>query len=159
MQDGSCSTLVMKNMQRHSLHFILKNWRTLKIGLHGFLENCARAKKVCKKTSGTCTRMKNMHRECSFLFLKNWRTLKTGLHGFFAELCKAEKGVQKEKRNQRWTELVRECLVPCHKYTEENQNYSQECCFFFFCFFFFFNTCKCHMIRNTKEEGDNNDQQ
>jgi hypothetical protein len=83
--------------------------------------------------------------------------LKTGLHGFFAELCKAEKGVQNEKRNQLWTELVRECLVPCHKYTEENQNYSQEC-FFFGGFLSSFNTCKCHMIRNTKE-GGNNDQQ
>jgi hypothetical protein len=63
--------------------------------------------------------------------------LKTGLHGFFAELCKAEKDVQKEKRNQGWTELVRECLVPCHKYTEENQNYSEECFVLFFFLGFF----------------------
>ncbi len=26
--------------------FFLKNWRTLKTGLHGFLQNCARLKKV-----------------------------------------------------------------------------------------------------------------
>jgi hypothetical protein len=29
----------------------LKNWRTLKTRVHGFLQNCARPKKVCKKTS------------------------------------------------------------------------------------------------------------
>jgi hypothetical protein len=29
---------------------------------------------------------------------------------FLAELCKAEKGVQKDKRNQRRTELVRGCV-------------------------------------------------
>jgi hypothetical protein len=31
---------------------------------------------------------------------------------FLAELCKAETGVQKDKRNQHWTELVRACLAP-----------------------------------------------
>ncbi len=30
---------------------------------------------------------------------------------FLAELCKAEKGVQKDKRNQRQTELVRGLFV------------------------------------------------
>ncbi|CAM6024147.1 unnamed protein product, partial [Sphagnum balticum] len=38
----------------HKMFFIfLKNLRTLKTGLHGFLQNCARPKKVCKKTSKT----------------------------------------------------------------------------------------------------------
>jgi len=31
---------------------------------------------------------------------------------FVAELCKAQKGVQKDNRNQSWTELVRGCLAP-----------------------------------------------
>jgi len=29
------------------------------------------------------------------------------VHGFLAELCNAEVGVEKDNRNQRWTELVR----------------------------------------------------
>jgi hypothetical protein len=35
---------------------------------------------------------------------------------FLAELCKAEKGVQKDKRNQRRTEVVRGRLAPRVKY-------------------------------------------
>jgi hypothetical protein len=45
-----------------------------------------------------------------FTFLKN---IENRVAWFLAELCKAEKGVQKDKRNQRRTELVRgRCLAP-----------------------------------------------
>jgi len=42
----------MKKIAENFL-LLLKNWRTLETGLHGFLQNCARPKKVCKKTSET----------------------------------------------------------------------------------------------------------
>jgi hypothetical protein len=38
----------------------LKNWRTFKTGLHGFLHNCAKPKKVCKKTSETSARQSSL---------------------------------------------------------------------------------------------------
>jgi hypothetical protein len=53
----------------------------------------------------------------------NWQRRKIELKNienrvawFLAELCKAQKGVQKDKRNQRRTEVVRGCLAPRVKY-------------------------------------------
>jgi len=45
------------------------------------------------------------------VFLKNWRTLKTRLHGFLQNCARPKKGVQKDKRNQCWTELIRGYLA------------------------------------------------
>jgi hypothetical protein len=40
------------------------------------------------------------------------KNIETRLHGFLQNCAKAEKGVQKDKGNQPWTELVRGCLGP-----------------------------------------------
>jgi hypothetical protein len=42
-----------------------------------------------------------------FIVLKKLKNIVNRVAWFLAELCKAEKGVQKDKRNQRRTELVR----------------------------------------------------
>jgi hypothetical protein len=44
-----------------------------------------------------------------YFILKN---IENRVAWFLAELCKAGKGVQKDKRNQLRTELVRGCLAP-----------------------------------------------
>jgi hypothetical protein len=51
-------TLAMKKSRTFFTE--LKNWRKLKTGLHGFLQNCARLKKVCKKTSETSARQSSL---------------------------------------------------------------------------------------------------
>jgi hypothetical protein len=39
--------------------------------------------------------------------LEELKNIENRVAWVFAELCKAEKGVQKDKRKQHWTELVR----------------------------------------------------
>jgi hypothetical protein len=46
-----------------------------------------------------------------FSVFEELKNVETRVAWFLAELCKAEKGVQKDKRNQRRTELVRGCSV------------------------------------------------
>jgi len=47
----------------------------------------------------------------SFRFFEELKNIENRAASFLAELCKAEKGVQKDKRNQCWTELVRGYLA------------------------------------------------
>jgi len=49
-----------KENAQNVFHFFIQNWRILKTGMHGFLQNCARPKKVCKKTSETITRQSSL---------------------------------------------------------------------------------------------------
>jgi tryptophan 2,3-dioxygenase len=46
-----------------------------------------------------------------FIFLKETKNIENWVALFLAELCKAEKYVQKDKQNQRRTELVKGCLA------------------------------------------------
>ncbi len=55
----------------------------------------------------TCAQNEKNSRELSFEELK---ITENRVEWFLAELCKAEKGVQKDKRNQRRTELVTELV-------------------------------------------------
>jgi hypothetical protein len=50
-----------------------------------------------------------------FSFFEEMKNIENRVAWFLAELCKAEKGVQKHKRNQRQTELVRGYLMSCPK--------------------------------------------
>ncbi len=50
--------------------------------------------------------------KCSLLLFEELKNIENRVAWFLAELCKAEKGVQKDKRNQRRTELVRGRLAP-----------------------------------------------
>jgi hypothetical protein len=54
-----------------------------------------------------------VHSSVVFEELKN---IENWVAWFLAELCKAEKGVQKDKRNQSRTEVVRGCLGLSIKY-------------------------------------------
>jgi len=45
-----------------------------------------------------------------FIFFEEPKNIENRVALFLAELCKAEKGVQKDKRNQRRTELVKGCV-------------------------------------------------
>jgi hypothetical protein len=45
-----------------------------------------------------------------YIFFEEPKNIENRVALFLAELCKAEKGVQKDKRNQRRTELVRGCV-------------------------------------------------
>jgi hypothetical protein len=47
-----------------------------------------------------------------FFFFEELKNIENWVAWFLAELCKAKKGVQKDKLNQHWTELVRGCSVP-----------------------------------------------
>ncbi len=45
-------------------------------------------------------------------FFEELKNIEKQVAWFLAELCKAKKSVQKDKANQRGTELVRGCLAP-----------------------------------------------
>ncbi len=46
-------------------------------------------------------------------FFEELKNVENRVAWLLAELCKAEKSVQKDKANQRLTELVWGCLAPC----------------------------------------------
>jgi hypothetical protein len=50
--------------------------------------------------------------EWFFNLFEELKNIENRVAWFLAELCKAKKGVQKDKRNQRQTKLVRGCLAP-----------------------------------------------
>jgi len=54
-----CKTLAQnKNRISYSVYF--EKLKNIETGLHGFLQNCARPKKVCKKTSETSVRQSSL---------------------------------------------------------------------------------------------------
>jgi hypothetical protein len=56
--------------------------------------------------------VKNFQRTDTVHFFEELKNIENRVAWFLAELCKADKSVQKYKRNQRRTELVRGCLAP-----------------------------------------------
>jgi hypothetical protein len=98
-----------------SFEFSLTNWTWWVLHI---TDTCT----VCNMVDGKCCRtlkqiiiswffVKKFQRTDTVIFLKNWRTLKIELHGVWPD-----KGVQKYKRNQCRTELVRGCLAPHKSY-------------------------------------------
>jgi hypothetical protein len=66
---------------------------------------CLRCK-ICAQNFGSEDQQSVLH------FFEELKNIENRVAWFLAEPCKAEKGVQKDKRNQRRTELVRGCLAP-----------------------------------------------
>jgi hypothetical protein len=60
--------------------------------------------------------VKNFQRTDTVHFVEELKNIENRVAWFLAELCKADKGVQKYKRNQRRTDLVRGCLAPRKSY-------------------------------------------